>query len=114
MRFLLLLSILFLASCATTDSGVITCTSGPDCDAKWSRAMQWLQENSSWKVQTSTDTRLLTEGPLDTAKPAFEVTRAPQAGGRHEISMRAWCGAAGCEELIPQLQRSFGKYVRGE
>jgi hypothetical protein len=111
MRHAILLSMVLLAGCATGGDGVITCVPGADCDAKWSRAMQWLQQNSSWKVQTSTDTQLLTEGPLDTAKPAFEVTKAARDDGRFEISMRAWCGAEGCEPLLPQLQASFRKFV---
>jgi len=108
----MLITLLCLAGCATTNRP-IPCTAGADCNAKWSRAMQWLQQNSSWKVQTSTDSQLLTEGPLDTAKPAFEVTKAARDDGRIEITMRAWCGASGCETLIPDLEKSFRTYVNG-
>lgn len=91
---------------------VISCIAGPDCDAKWSRAMQWLQQNSSWKVTTATDMLLTTEGPLTTAKPAFEVTKvALRDGSGFEISMRAWCGTGDCDELIERLRDDFSTYV---
>lgn len=109
---------LIAAGCASstatpTGDRVITCTAGADCDAKWSRAMQWLQHNSSWKVLTSTDTQLMTEGPLDTAKPAFEVTKVAQEDGRtFHITMRAWCGTGSdCTSVIQQLRTSFDTYV---
>ncbi|HEX6085390.1 MAG TPA: hypothetical protein VF266_12750 [Thermoanaerobaculia bacterium] len=116
MRSWILVSMLIAAGCASsnaTGDHVITCTAGADCDAKWSRAMQWLQHNSSWKVLTSTDTQLMTEGPLDTAKPAFEVTKVAQDDGRtFQITMRAWCGTASdCTSVIRQLHTSFEKYV---
>ena len=98
--------------CATApDSRVITCAAGADCDAKWSRAMQWLQQNSSWKVQTQSDMSVTTEGP-DTGKPAFEVTKGARDNGTFRMSMRAWCGEGeDCERLIGRLGRSFNDYV---
>lgn len=104
-----------LAGCATapaaSTSPVITCTAGPQCDQMWSRAMQWLGENSSWKV-TSTDMLLTTEGPPTTEKPAFEVTKAAADDGRtFQITMRAWCGEGNCDALIQRLRTDFTAYV---
>lgn len=101
------------ASAPPAGDRVITCTAGADCDAKWSRAMQWLQHNSSWKMLASDDTRLVTEGPLDTAKPAFEVTKVAQDDGEtFHIMMRAWCGSGSdCTKVIRQLRTSFDNYV---
>ncbi|HUR81834.1 MAG TPA: hypothetical protein VM733_13800 [Thermoanaerobaculia bacterium] len=74
--------------------------------------MQWLQQNSSWKVQSQSDTSIVTEGPADTGKPAFEVTKAAQDNGTFRISMRAWCGSSeNCDRLIGKLGRSFNDYV---
>jgi hypothetical protein len=74
--------------------------------------MQWLQQNSSWKVRTATDLSVTTEGPLDTARPAFEVTKVSQDDGRTSlITMRAWCGTGDCEELILRLRTSFNDFV---
>jgi hypothetical protein len=90
----------------------ILCTAGPDCEYKWSRAMQWLQQNSAWKFRTVTDTLLTTEGPLETAKPAYEVTKLSQGDGRnYQIAMRAWCGAGNCEDLILRLRGDFNDFV---
>ena len=114
MRRWILLSILCLAGCASTapDARVITCVAGADCDAKWSRAMQWLQSNSSWKVRSQTDTSVITEGPLDTAKPAFEVTKVSSDDGRtFQISMRAWCETVNCDDVVRRLRRSFNDTV---
>ena len=113
MRSWILVSLLCVIGCATApDTRVITCVAGQDCDAKWSRAMQWLQQNSSWKVHTQTDTSIVTEGPADTAKPAFEVTKVTEDNGTSRISMRAWCGTgANCDRLIRKLTVSFNDYV---
>ncbi|HVE71803.1 MAG TPA: hypothetical protein VNI54_10575 [Thermoanaerobaculia bacterium] len=110
MRRLLLL--VLLLGCATTpDDRVIVCTAGADCDARWSRAMDWLQANSSWKVRTQSDTMVVTEGPDDTAKPAFEVTKVAQDDGTYRISMKAWCDKANCDRLVRKLHRSFNDAV---
>ncbi len=114
-RFLMLtLCVLALAGCATTPADpdrVITCRAGSDCDEKWSRAMQWLQQNSSAKV-TATDTQLTAEESVEAAKPAFEVTKATEDEGKtFRITMRAWCAAGNCDDLATRLRRSFNDYV---
>jgi len=90
----------------------ITCTAGADCEYKWSRATEWLQQNSEWKFRTVTDTLITTEGPLETVKPAFEVARLSQGDGKtYRITMRAWCGAGNCEQLILQLKKNFNEFI---
>ena len=112
MRSWMFVSLLCLAACATApDDRVIVCNAGADCDAKWSRAMDWLQANSSWPVRSQTDTVIVTEGPEDTAKPAFEVTKVAQDDGSVRISMRAWCDKANCDRLVRKLHRSFNDAV---
>ena len=113
MRSWILMSLLCVLGCASTapDERVITCTAGPDCDAKWSAAMDWLQANSSWNVRTRTDTMVATEGPDGTAKPAFEVTKVAQDDGTTRISMRAWCDTVNCDDLVRRLHRSFNDTV---
>ena len=115
MRYLIPLTlILALTACATTHNPTdkaITCTAGSDCDEKWSRAMQWLEKNTSSKV-TATDTQLTVAESVDDAKPAFEVTKAtPDEGRTFEISMRAWCAAGGCDDVVSRLRTSFYDYV---
>jgi hypothetical protein len=115
-RFIpLSLILLALAACATSTApgGPINCTAGSDCDEKWSRAMQWLEQNTSSKV-TASDTQLTAAESVDDAKPAFEVTKATQDQGKtFAITMRAWCAGGNCDEIIAPLRTSFYDYVLG-
>ena len=51
--------------------GAVVCRRGPQCDAKWQRALEWVRANSRWNVLEATDAVIRTEGPLDTLVPAF-------------------------------------------
>jgi hypothetical protein len=91
---------------------VISCQGGPDCEYKWSRAMQWIQANSEWKFRTVTENLMTTEGPMETTKPAYEVTRIATGDGKnYRITMRAWCGAGNCVRRILQLRSDFVDFV---
>lgn len=74
------------AEIARKASATITCALGTDCEVRWSRVTTWLQENSTWKFRNVTDTLITTEGPLKTAKPAFEVTKIPAGDGKRIAS----------------------------
>jgi len=86
----------------------ITCTAGTDCELRWARVMVWLQDHSEWKFRNVTDTLITTEGPLETMKPAFEVTKVPAGDGKtYRITMRAFCGSGDCEKVIRKLRANF-------
>ena len=53
----------------------VACRRGPECDAKWQRALEWVRVNSRWKVLEATDAVIKTEGPRDTLVPAFTIWR---------------------------------------
>ncbi len=111
----LTLILIALTACATSPptDRLITCTAGSDCDEKWSRAMQWLEQNTSSKV-TATDTQLTVAESVDEAKPAFEVTKATNDKGKtFTITMRAWCAAGNCDEIVAPLRTSFYDSVLG-
>jgi hypothetical protein len=55
--------------------GTVVCRRGPQCDAKWQRALAWVRANSQWKLLEATDAVIRTEGPLDTLVPAFTIRR---------------------------------------
>ena len=119
MRHLIRLTLITLAltACATTTGPntdqPIACMAGSDCDEKWSRAMQWLEKNTSSKV-TATDSQLSAVESVENAKPAFEVTKAtPDDGKSYTITMRAWCAAENCDDLVGRLNTSFYDYVLG-
>ncbi len=115
MRRFIIIAVIALAACATTTATnqPITCTAGSDCDEKWSRAMQWLEQNTSSKV-TATDTQLSVAESVDDVKPAFEVTKATtDAGKTFTITMRAWCAMGNCDEIVVPLRADFYDYVLG-
>jgi hypothetical protein len=97
------------AEVAAKAAATITCTAGTDCEVRWGRVTTWLQENSSWKFRNVTETLITTEGPLETVKPAFEVTKMPVGDGKtYKIAMRAFCGVDEvCDKLIVKLRALF-------
>jgi hypothetical protein len=90
-------------------AATITCTAGTDCEVRWSRVTTWLQEHAKWKFRNVTDTLITTEGPLETASPAYEVTKIPLGDGKtYRIAMRAFCGVEDvCDKLILKLRVLF-------
>jgi hypothetical protein len=86
------------AEIARKAAATITCTTGTDCEVRWARVTQWLQDHSQWKFRNVTDTLITTEGPLETAKPAFEVTKMP--AGRPIAS--PCVGSAAANTTVPR------------
>lgn len=123
MKSLVLIVALVLTGCATVDPATqaaqdanaamqVTCDNAEDCELKWARALQWVQENSRWKLRNVTDSLITTEGPLSTPSPAYEVTKFPLGGGRYEIRFRAGCGNIfGCVPSIKEVTASFNAFV---
>lgn len=73
--------------------GSVVCGRGPECDAKWRRALEWVQVNSRWRVLEATETVIKTEGPLDSLVPAFTIQRSPRTAepGSDVILFEAGC-----------------------
>ena len=111
-----ILATLFLAGCASaptqesTPPRQIVCRPGPDCDAKWSRAVSWVTTNSSYKIQAQTDSIIQTMGPLryDT-RPAFTVTKVALPNGSYEITFNGGCD--NIIECIPSVSESRTKFT---
>ena len=55
--------------------GTVVCRRGPECDAKWQRALAWVRANSRWKLLEATEAVIRTEGPFDTLVPAITIRR---------------------------------------
>src|SRR5271163_4921964 len=85
---------LSLSGCASAPSqqGPITCTAGPDCDAKWSRAASWVAKNAFYKIQTQTDSVVATAGS-DDHRPAYTVTKVAQSSGQYQITIVCSCNS---------------------
>lgn len=90
----------------------IVCGAGTDCELKWARATQWLQDHSKWKFRNVTDTLITTEGPMDTPDPAFEVTKMPTGDGKtYRVVLRPFCNPPGCEKTSYKLRASFHDFL---
>jgi len=72
--------------------GAVVCRRGPQCDAKWQRALEWVRANSRWNV-LATDAVIRTEGPLDTLVPAFTIRRLERSEdpGSEVVVFQAGC-----------------------
>src|SRR5579871_4902653 len=99
-RTLCALTALYLAGCATQPtpdetaaaSQPVTCSNEADCRAKWSRALDWVLQNSSWRIQTQTDL-LIETYPGDQYTPllSYSISRVDGADGTARIEFRAGC-----------------------
>jgi len=73
--------------------GAIACRRGPDCDAKWERALAWVRATSPWKVVETSETLIRTDGPFDSIVPASIIRRFPSVedAGTELIVLEAGC-----------------------
>jgi hypothetical protein len=105
-----LLLALLLAACARGPVVVedapepAVCLRGPECDAKWRRAGEWVRGHSHWPIREETDALIATEGPGDTREPAFVIRRV--ASETHADSDVIVFGA-GCTDRV----RAFVDHV---
>jgi hypothetical protein len=93
----------------------VTCSGADDCSAKWSRAVNWVIQNSSWKIQTQTDQLIQTYGPgRDDPSSAFTITKVYDGKGTSSIQYSSACSNIfGCIPNGLKLQASFNDYVMG-
>ncbi len=92
----------------------ITCQAGPDCEAKWSRAIGWVATNSQWKVQSQSDFLIQTYNSIDDSpSPSFTITKvATGQPGSFEISFNGGCAnILGCVPTVAESRVSFAAFV---
>ena len=65
----------------------ITCTKGDDCEEKWSRAVAWISQNSSYKIQTQTDSLIQTFNPTGSS-PSSGSINSPWGKGSTRLQCR--------------------------
>lgn len=114
--------VLMLAGCATAPTAPaaqgkpLTCTTGADCDFRWSRAVSWVVTNSGYKIQTQTDSVIQTMGPThDNPTPAFTVTRVAVSPGVYEFTFGGGCdNLFGCIPTVDESRASFAAYIMAE
>ncbi|HLG85976.1 MAG TPA: PDZ domain-containing protein [Alphaproteobacteria bacterium] len=93
----------------------VECGGAEDCQVKWSRALQWVKNNSAYKFQQATDSLIATMGPLpDDPRPAYTITKILQVGGRATFDFDGGCdNIFGCVPSMLQAKASFVNYVMG-
>jgi len=71
----------------------VVCRHGPECDAKWRRAREWVGMHSRWPIREDTDALIATGGPDATRDPAFVIRRVASAtdAGTDVIVFGAGC-----------------------
>ena len=115
-----LLAALSVSACASTAQNrqpipPVTCTAGKDCDAKWSRAVAWVSQNTAYKIQVQTDSLIQTYGPFDSKTgTAATVNKIAGANGQYEIVAHMSCdNLIGCIPDLGEQMRSFASFVNG-
>jgi hypothetical protein len=78
--------------------------------------MDWVQDNSQYRLQIQTDSLIQTAGPTDeSASSAFTITKRALGGGAYQIVFRSGCdNIIGCVPTGLALQASFNNYVLGQ
>lgn len=116
--------ILLLSACATSRAQraqwnqdaaqPLTCSKGPDCEAKWDRALKWVQNNSEPTIQIANETIITTNVPSDRASAIISITKTEAEPGTYTINFRAscsWIFGLYCTPSILELRADFANYV---
>jgi hypothetical protein len=116
-KTILLLAFLTAASCANekppTIATTVFCTPGDDCNAKFARAVKWVNDTSAYDIAAQTQTSIATKGP-DPHSPFSQltVTMTPMKSGLSRIDMGSQCADIfQCTPTGADLQASFVKAV---
>ena len=108
-----------LAACAghravvvEEEPGAIVCRPGPDCDAKWARAREWVTAHSRWKIREDTAAAIVTEGPIDSLSPAFAIRRlvGPERPGSETIVFAAGCSPERVQVFVDHVPRRGARW----
>jgi hypothetical protein len=112
--------IFFLSACASTQQAQwkkdaaqpLTCSKGPDCEAKWDRALIWAQNNAESTIQIANETIITTYIPDNSSSAVISITKTEDERGTYTIHFRADCSwIIGCTPSILELKASFANYV---
>lgn len=112
----------FLTGCASAPQQAaapirpINCKAGPDCDAKWSRAVSWIATNSGYKIRSQTADLIQTMGPTDSSPTAaFTVTKVATAPGSFDITFAGGCdNVFGCIPTVAESRAAFADFIMAE
>lgn len=127
MRYVVIAPLLALSACATTDDETlaraqawadrdVVCQSEGECEEMWGRAISWVAEFSSYRIQLQTDDLIQTYGPTPNSPyPAYMVSRTPLGDNQYRINFRAGCdNMFGCNPNIVIAHGAFNRTVLNE
>jgi hypothetical protein len=118
---------LILAACAThkVDPAVsaeaaqpLTCASKQQCDLYWQRAQAYVNQHSAFRVQSVTDTTLVTFGPSSdfgsSTSLAYRISRVPSSDGSAVIEITLACGdhIVGCSPDAVTETANLKRFIR--
>jgi hypothetical protein len=112
--------IFLLSACASTQktqwkqdaAQPLTCSKGSDCEAKWDRALIWVQNNADAKIQIFNETIITTHIPQNSSSAIISITKTEAGPETYAIHFRAACSwILGCTPSISELKASFANYV---
>ncbi|SAK73228.1 hypothetical protein [Caballeronia ptereochthonis] len=92
----------------------LTCMSKAECDAWWARAQVWVTNHSEYRIQTITDSIIMTAGPSSGKRAlAYQITKTPTNEGTATIGFAAHCdNPLGCEPNPWQAGADFKQFIR--
>ena len=112
--------IFLLSACASTQQAQwkqdaaqpLTCSKGPDCEAKWDRALIWVRNNSESTIDTANESMITVHIPPKSSSAIFTITKDKADPETYTINFRAGCSSMfGCTPSILELKASFANYV---
>jgi hypothetical protein len=91
----------------------VTCQDGPDCAAKWSRALDWVSQNAGARIQVKNKSVIKTFASQD-KELAVIVNKTAIPSGQFEIGAQISCqNQSGCSPDVHDALRSFVAFVNG-
>jgi hypothetical protein len=117
LRFGLMICIIlaFSGCVGRSEPPQISCQAGPDCDAKWARANEWV-EKSGLKILSKSEAQIKTKEATNHDDPLLVVTitkNATTKPGVYEIRFVAGCTSTlSCKPPMAETRAEFLAFVR--
>lgn len=118
------LTLSFLAGCAAQRevppavtaqaNEPLYCSSEQQCRIYWQRAQVWISNNSRWKIQTLSDSLIVTFTPRDgSIDRAYKAMKVPVSTERAQILLATGCANMfGCRPHQDAAIASFKAFVK--
>ena len=91
----------------------ITCKGTPDCTAKWTRAGEWVRDNSPYPIVATSAMVIETASPSPVSRQSgVTVILANDGFGVYSLEFSSACGLlVPCEPSSRTLRAAFASYV---